>query len=125
MGHNIQPLVHTIRSTPSGASLSAADEQRMNQHVSEISRVVNDIASRTNEAIDGVADTASAALVKHADPVVRVLEQCRKGLTAARRKEDMPPLAFRVARATKELVLRVERIESGKLTQKDNLEENI
>jgi hypothetical protein len=65
---------------------------------------------------------AAAALRRHAPPVLAVLEgavaemQAAQQARAGSQLDRIPPLAFRVARATKELVLRVERIEAGEVT---------
>ncbi|KAF2840939.1 hypothetical protein M501DRAFT_929926 [Patellaria atrata CBS 101060] len=110
--HSIQPLVHSIRSNPN----SSHDDEAITSYVSEISTTVHDIANKTQEAINSLKNSA---LAKHAPPVIDALEECRRGLVEVERggrKAEIPPLAFRIARATKELVLRVDRIESGELT---------
>jgi hypothetical protein len=84
-----------------------------------------------------VNQLSNPALKKHALPVVEVLDECRQSMLAIDIKgggrERIPPLAFKTARALKvsfisawvlfnvlmivqELVLRVDRIESGELT---------
>ncbi|EOD48476.1 putative cell polarity protein [Neofusicoccum parvum UCRNP2] len=114
--NSIQPLVQEIRSTPAGAPLP---EQNIQQHINDINRTVYDIGSKTREA---VSNTRNGALAKHATPVVDLLEDCREGLLSALdeneagMREKIPPLAFKIARATKELVLRVERIANRELT---------
>ncbi|KAL1636287.1 component of the polarisome [Neofusicoccum ribis] len=114
--NSIQPLVQEIRSSPAGAPLP---EQNIQQHINDINRTVYDIGSKTREA---VSNTRNGALAKHATPVVDLLEDCREGLLSALdeneagMREKIPPLAFKIARATKELVLRVERIANRELT---------
>ncbi|KAF2186643.1 cell polarity protein-like protein [Zopfia rhizophila CBS 207.26] len=111
---SIQPLVHMIRSSPMS---TPADEQQISDYIQDISRAVQDTGSRAHEA---VKDLSSPALKKHAIPVVAVLEDCRQSLLEMEVRdggqERIPPLAFKTARAMKELVLRVERIETGELT---------
>lgn len=79
---------------------------------------------------------------KHALPVVEVLDECRQSMLAVDinggGRDRIPPLAFKTARALKvsattatvifdilmviqELVLRVDRIESGELTVDETL----
>lgn len=111
---SIQPLVNTIRASPTS---TPAEEQQIYDYIEEISRAVQDTGSRT---YDAVKDLSSPALKKHAVPVVEVLEECRQNMLAVDvrggGRERIPPLAFKTARALKELVLRVDRIESGDLT---------
>lgn len=111
---SIQPLVNMIRASPTS---TPAEEQQIYDHVEDISRAVQDTGSRT---YDAVKELSSPALKKHAVPVVEALEECRQNLLAVDvrggGRERIPPLAFKTARALKELVLRVDRIESGDLT---------
>ncbi|KKY25824.1 putative cell polarity [Diplodia seriata] len=117
--NSIQPLVQEIRSTPAGAPFPPQSEQNIEHHVNDINRTVYDIGFKTREA---VSNTRNSALAKHAMPVTDILEECREGLLSALqedeagKREKIPPLAFKIARATKELVLRVERIENRELT---------
>ncbi|KAF2273120.1 uncharacterized protein EI97DRAFT_482744 [Westerdykella ornata] len=127
---SIQPLVHTIRSSSNGNApgSSPADEQQIANYIQDISRAVQDTVTRTHDA---VRDLPAPALKKHVLPIVQVLEGCRVDMLSVRvgdgpgdagqagkegYRERIPPLAFRTARAMKELVLRVERIETGELT---------
>ncbi|KAF2638804.1 cell polarity protein-like protein [Massarina eburnea CBS 473.64] len=110
---SIQPLVNLIRSTPSP---TPADEQQINAYIQDISQAVQDTANRT---YDAVKELSNPALKKHATPVVEVLEDCRQSMLevdVGGGGDRIPPLAFKTARALKELVLRVDRIESGELT---------
>lgn len=117
--NSIQPLVQEIRSTPAGAPFPPQSEENIQHHINDINRIVYDISFKTREA---VSNTRNSALAKHATPVVDLLEDCREGLLSALqenesgKREKIPPLAFKIARATKELVLRVERIENRELT---------
>ncbi|KAF2440126.1 hypothetical protein P171DRAFT_435927 [Karstenula rhodostoma CBS 690.94] len=111
---SIQPLVSLIRSNPVS---TPADEQQIDDYIQDIARAVQDTGSRT---YDAVRELSSPALKKHAVPVVEVLEDCRQDMLAmdigGGGRETIPPLAFKTARALKELVLRVDRIETGELT---------
>lgn len=130
--HSIQPLVHSIRSRPAAPTLTAAETD----HISAISRSVQDTVMRAaafspdppgadpaKADRDRDRNPALAALARHAPPVVAVLAECRDALLRVVEddgrggaREKVPPLAFRTARAMKELVLRVERIEGGEVT---------
>ena len=119
-----------IRSTPIS---TPADEQQISDYIQDISRAVSDTGARTYEAVKNLTNPA---LKKHAIPVVEVLEDCRQSMLGVDvrdgGRERIPPLAFKTARALKvrpeevseeiianilqELVLRVDRIETGELT---------
>ncbi|CAI6334672.1 unnamed protein product [Periconia digitata] len=111
---SIQPLVNLIRSTPNP---TAADEQQISDYIQDISRAVEDTAART---FDAIKELSNPALKKHVTPVVEVLEDCRRSMlevdVRGGNEDKLPPLAFKTARALKELVLRVDRIETGELT---------
>lgn len=107
---SIQPLVNTIRSSPDPSESIVAE------YVRDIDSTVSDIVTKTNMAL---ADLKNPALGKHAPPVVSVLKDTVAELNRTMnggQLDRLPPLAFRVARATKELVLRVDRIETGEVT---------
>ena len=70
---SIQPLVHMIRTT---SISNPADEQQVSDYIQDISRAVQDTASRTQEA---VRELANPALKKHAIPVIEILEDCKIG----------------------------------------------
>lgn len=113
---SIQPLVHSIRSRANVPTLTAVETD----HINSISRSVQDTVFRTQEACESAGD---AALAKHAPPVIAVLRDCRENLLGVVEsdgrggaRERVPPLAFKTARAMKELVLRVERIENGEIS---------
>ena len=92
---NIQPLVNTIRS-PRGKNDTAVDG-----YVNEISKTILDIGEKTREAI---SMTGNESLQRHGPPVVDVLEECRQGLVMRQERgerQGMPPVAFKIARATK------------------------
>ncbi|KAJ4368548.1 component of the polarisome [Didymella sp. IMI 355093] len=111
---SIQPLVNLIRSSPES---TPAEEQQIYEYIQDISRAVDDTGDRTYEA---VKQLSNPALQKHALPVVEVLDECRRDMLDIDirngGRDEIPPLAFKTARALKELVLRVDRIESGELT---------
>jgi hypothetical protein len=81
---------------------SPADEQQISDYIQDISRTVQDTASRTSDA---VRELSNPALKKHAVPVVEVLEDCKQGLQSVDvgdgGRERIPPLAFKTARAMK------------------------
>jgi len=99
---------------------------------------VQDTTAKTYEA---VRDLQNPALKKHAVPVVEALEDCRIQLLGVNigegGRDRIPPMAFKTARAMKvrlitqwitisanvgqELLLRVERIETGELTVEQTL----
>ncbi|KAF2425782.1 hypothetical protein EJ08DRAFT_382805 [Tothia fuscella] len=116
---SIQPLVNTIRT--GGANDPSADAT-ISAYIREISVTVNDIVRKTNEAVYELQDSA---LQKHAPPVAKALEICSTELIKLSEEKNgndsLPPIAFRIARATKELVLRVDRIKSGELTAEMSL----
>lgn len=116
---SIQPLVNLIRSSPDS---TPAEEQQIYAYIQEISRAVDDTGDRT---YDTVKQLSNPALQKHAIPVVQVLDDCRRDLLDVDirngGRDKVPPLAFKTARALKELVLRVDRIESGELTAEQTL----
>lgn len=107
--------------------------------IQDISRAVDDTGDRT---YDTVKQLSNPALQKHAIPVVQVLDDCRRDMLDIDirngGRDKVPPLAFKTARALKvcrmrpsttsfytddeqELVLRVDRIESGELTVEQTL----
>lgn len=102
--NSIQPLVQEIRSTPAGAPFPPQSEQNIEHHINDINRTVYDIGIKTREAVN---NTRNSALAKHATPVVDLLEDCRGALLSALqddeagKREKIPPLAFKIARATK------------------------
>jgi G protein-coupled receptor kinase-interacting protein 1 len=108
---SIQPLVNTIRNGG-----GANDAAVIADYVREIDSTVQDIVAKTNVAL---ADLKDPALTKHAPPVVNVLQTTVQELRRTQVTQQLgniPPLAFKVARATKQLVLRVDRIETGEVT---------
>ncbi|KAF1831376.1 hypothetical protein BDW02DRAFT_56272 [Decorospora gaudefroyi] len=111
---SIQPLVNLIRSKPDH---TPADEQQIYEYIQDIAQAVDDTGNKTYDAVEQISDPA---LKKHAIPVVEVLDDCRQSMLAVDvrggGRDKIPPLAFKTARALKELVLRVDRIESGELT---------
>lgn len=116
---SIQPLVNMIRSN---AVSNPSDEQQIYNYIQDISQAVEDTGNRTYNAVDQLSNPA---LKKHALPVVDVLDDCRQNMlnvdVRGAGREKIPPLAFKTARALKELVLRVDRIESGELTVEQTL----
>ena len=101
----------TIRAASSPVSPSSAlDLPAVQTHIVAIAATVDDIVRRTRSAAEdaegGMENGSTAALHKHADPVLQVLEDCRVGLLEAGGEKDgvrgrVPGLAFRLARGTK------------------------
>lgn len=98
---SIQPLVNTIRN-PASAS-DPTSESTISEYIRSISDTVQDIVGRTNDAVYELRrDIVGPCLQKHAPPVTAVLENCRSELTKpGLPKQAMPPIAFKIARATK------------------------
>ncbi|KAF2801696.1 uncharacterized protein BDZ99DRAFT_469433 [Mytilinidion resinicola] len=113
---SIQPLVHAIRSLPPSAVIPEQDSLQLSNYISDIGQAVQDTALKVQESVAALKDPA---LKKHALPVVETLQDCRTGImnvdVRTEGRKEVPPLAFRTAKAMKELMLRVERIENGDL----------
>jgi hypothetical protein len=105
---------------------SPAEEEQIYDYIQDISRAVDDTGNRTYNAVNQLSNPA---LKKHALPVIEVLDDCRQNMLAIDirdgGRDKIPPLAFKTARALKELVLRVDRIESGELTVEQTLKTDI
>jgi hypothetical protein len=119
---NIQSLVSSIRSD---AGITAISTQ-----INAISDVVGTVVSSTETAM---SSTANGPLRTQGEPVVRKLALIRQRLVEAGEKgraiagegreddegervwrawnQSLPPIAFEIARETKELVLRVDIID--------------
>ncbi|KAF1990204.1 hypothetical protein K402DRAFT_417670 [Aulographum hederae CBS 113979] len=102
---SIQPLVDIIR----GKKGSPDD---IPNYTNNISTTIEDIFGKTKETIE---QSGNDALAKHAPPVVNVLEDCRQVLVGDS-VDKMPPVAFKIAKAMKELTIRVAQIQDGELT---------
>jgi hypothetical protein len=105
---------------------SPSEEEQIYDYIQDISRAVDDTGNRTYNAVNQLSNPA---LKKHAIPVIEVLDDCRQNMLAIDirdgGRDKIPPLAFKTARALKELVLRVDRIESGELTVEQTLKTDI
>lgn len=99
MVQSIQPLVNLIRSSPES---TPAEEQQIYTFIQDISLAVDDTGDRTYEAVKKLNDPA---LEKHAIPVVQVLDDCRRDMLDIDirngGRDQIPPLAFKTARALK------------------------
>jgi hypothetical protein len=88
-------LVNTVRS-------GSIDDPAITEYIRDISATVQDIVVKTNEAVYELRDPA---LEKHAPPVIKVLENSSMELVRLddedQDKNALPPVAFRIARATK------------------------
>lgn len=90
-------------------------------YIRDIAQGVEDTG---NHIYDMVSQLDDQALKKHTIPIVEVMDECREDLLAVDvrgGREDIPPLAFKIARALKELLVRVERVETGELTMEVDL----
>lgn len=116
---SIQSLVSSIRGTDDIVSVQT--------HIDTISTVVGKVVSSTEAAI--ASPKSSPALRERTGPIIQILTDCRQGLLNAGREGDridqtnpdpeqireitnkLPPIAFQIARETKELVQRVDQLE--------------
>lgn len=84
------------------------------------------VASTVGNIINSVERTCQEpssyqeTLVSKTEPVLKLLQECRDDLLRANQGDDrestqkLPPLAFQIARETKELVSRIMSIEVGR-----------
>lgn len=96
---SIQPLVNIIRSSPTS---TPQEEEQIYDYIHDISQAVQATGNRTYDAVDKLSNPA---LKKHAVPVVTVLDECRQDMLAVDirggGRNEIPPLAFKTARALK------------------------
>jgi hypothetical protein len=119
---NIQSLVSSIRSEAGITALSA--------QITAIADVVGKVVSSTETAM---LSTGNGSLSTQGEPILRKLSACRQRLVEAKESgraiadeggedeegdhewrawnQSLPPIAFEIARETKELVLRVGAID--------------
>jgi septation ring formation regulator EzrA len=111
---SIQSLVGSIR--------AEADLPQIRSHISTIADVVGQVVGATENSL-----ATSSALRGRVEPIVQNLAQCNSRLANASAESEglgekrtarefmsrLPPLAFEIARETKELVQRVELADSG------------
>ncbi len=111
--HSIHSLVGSVRADD-GVSV-------IRDHTNDIVILVGKVLSSTETAI---SNTGNTALRDRAEPVMRTLSDCRTRLLNANTEGEsirdparlkdhnnrLPPMAFEIARETKELVHRVEQI---------------
>lgn len=116
--HSIQSLVASIRADESMPSIRS--------HISEIASVVGSVVSATESSIQD-ASPISASLKSKAESSVKALAECKGKLMAVSAESEsldasssrgavkaltqkLPPLAFEIARETKELVQKIELV---------------
>ncbi|KAI9821120.1 MAG: component of the polarisome [Pycnora praestabilis] len=113
--HSIQSLVSSVR-----ADLGM---RTIRGHMNDIAMVVQNVVASTETAMN---QSGSTALRDQSEPIVRTLADCRTRLLAVSADGEeirdptllkeytnkLPPLAFEIARETKELAQRIDRIES-------------
>ena len=114
---SIQALVSSIR----------ADDSLpvVRNHIDTISDVVSKVISSVHSSVEGATTKTTADLRDRAGPVIELLEQCRDDLVSTGADGDhltdpteirqitgkLPPIAFQVARETKELVQRIDQLQ--------------
>lgn len=109
---SIQSLVASVRAD--------ADLFQVRTHVSTIANVVGQVVTATNNTM-----STSSSLRGRVEPVVHNLTVCKSRLISANAESEalrekgrvrefmsrLPPLAFEIARETKDLVQRVEMVD--------------
>lgn len=99
----IQSLIGSVR--------AKAHLDHIRNHITSIANVVDQVISATNDTM-----ATSSSLLESVEPVVSNLTRCKlKLISANAESEDLrtelmsrvPPMAFEIARETKELVERV------------------
>ena len=105
----IQSLVDTVRSSTSPPSLTT-------HHLSVLTATISEITATTTSVASSLP-----SLRKRTDSIIAAMQDCREKLERAGKEVEnangaelegvrrkLPPVAFEVARQTKELVARVE-----------------
>jgi hypothetical protein len=122
---NIQSLVSSIRSD--------ADFMTVSDQITAIAEVVGKVVS---SAEDAMSSAGNGPLRSQGEPVLRKLSNCRERLMEAREKgraiteesigdgegerawkawnQSLPPIAFEIARDTKELVMKIDVIDGDR-----------
>lgn len=91
-------------------------------HISDIATVVGKVVSSTQNTI---AQTGNPTLADRADQIIQILADCKVKLVNAEAEageirdharsrhwaNGLPPIAFQIARETKELVQRIDQID--------------
>ncbi|OJD14772.1 hypothetical protein AJ78_04922 [Emergomyces pasteurianus Ep9510] len=124
---SIQALVSSIRAEPD-------DMSAIRTHIDAISAVVGKVISATESAMkrqqhqhphDQSPNSNTLALRDRAGPIIRILSDCRdrlaeagvegsRAMSASEMREvtgKLPPIAFQIARETKELVQRLDQMD--------------
>jgi hypothetical protein len=79
-------------------------------HISDIASIVGSVVSATESAIQD-STPISAALKLKAESSVKALAQCKgKLMTVSALTQKLPPLAFEIARETKELSQKIDLV---------------
>ena len=117
MVRSIQALVNSIRAND--------DLKTIRNEMNTIANVVGKVVSATESAMR--EPTANPALRQTAEPIIRILADCENRLLDARAESEslqdgaqakefmssLPPLAFEIARETKDLVQRLDMIDGA------------
>lgn len=88
-------------------------------HITTIAGTIENIV-RSVERTGGEPTSYKASLAEKTGPILRLLQDCRTNIVqidvsdGREATQKLPPLAFQVARETKELVSRVMAIEAGR-----------
>ncbi|OAX81126.1 hypothetical protein ACJ72_04538 [Emergomyces africanus] len=120
---SIQALVSSIRAEPD-------DMSAIRTHIDAISAVVGNVISATESAMtrqqqQHSTNNTTLALRDRAGPIIRILSDCRdklaetgvegsRAMSASEMREvtgKLPPIAFQIARETKELVQRLDQMD--------------
>jgi prephenate dehydrogenase len=115
--HSITSLVDVIRNAEAMPTIQ--------NHISTIAGTIENVVTSV-ERTSSEPSSYQAMLVEKSQPVVSILQDCREKLLQASTvgydgsqpskefTQKLPPLAFQVARETKELVSRIMAIEVGR-----------
>ena len=109
---SIQALVTSIRAEDNISTIRG--------HISAISTVVSNVVNSTDNSMN--KPDANPALRECASPIIQTLAKCRDhlskagtdGMNSTNLREvtsKLPPIAFEIARETKELVQQIDQIE--------------
>lgn len=92
----------------------------MQEHITTISYVVNQVVTSTEHAMNSADPSTVHTLYERIGPLLPNLSSAREDLvyvgseddeTGPRGRGNLPPIAFQIARETKELVQRLDQIE--------------
>jgi hypothetical protein len=111
-------LVQSITSLVDAIRGEAAANTIQN-HITTIAGTIENVVNSV-ERTGGEPTTYKALLAEKSGPILKLLQECRSNILQMGLAEDresmqkLPPLAFQIARETKELVSRIMAIEAGR-----------